>query len=296
MKPMATIITPAYNCVPFIAKTIVSVLEQDCGMIDYIVLDDCSTDGTGKVIESLRDVGNGFAYTHHDHNVGEQETVNEGLKLVKGKYFMIVNADDPLLPGAISTLVGFMESCPRVLCAYPDWYSINEDGSYKAHITSREYDFNYMVRHHTCLPSVGAIFRSDVIHLVGYRDTSFHWLGDFDYWLRIGLVGEMVRVPFTLATWRHRQGQESSKKSQLRAQEHVRLMQKFFELPYISNGLRSIEQEAKCWSYLVAAAVSKDKLAVINYVAKALGQNIRMLGSFEFYHALAQHAVYILRR
>jgi len=229
-------------------------------------------------------------------NIGEQKIVNEGLSMVTGKYFMIVNADDPLLLGAVTRLVDFMEANPSILCAYPDWDSINEDGALRTHIKSREYDFIYMVRHHTCLPSVGSIFRSSVIRDIGYCDTSFYWLGDFDFWLRLGLAGPMAHVPATLATWRHRDSQASRDKSDRRAQEHIRIMQKFYFMPDIIANLLKVKREAVCWSYLVAAAVTDSKLKMVYYILKGFLGYPAIVFSFEFWDALVRRAYYILRR
>jgi glycosyltransferase involved in cell wall biosynthesis len=290
-NPLVEIITPVYNCEKYLAATIQSIRIQDYPYIHHLVIDDASTDGTDGVIDRYKPIS-----YRHSVNLGEQVTVNEGLSQVTGKYFMIVNADDPLLPGAVSSLVGMMERCPSVLCAYPDWNSINEDGSFKFHVESREWDFQYMVRHHTCLPSVGSIFRADILKIIGGRDTSFKWLGDFDYWLRTGLAGPMLRVDETLATWRNRDGQASQVKSQARAAEHVRIMRKFFNNPGITDELLEIKDEAICWSYLVAATVTDSKTEIAGYIKKAVGVYPKLLVDVGFYDALARRANYVLRR
>lgn len=339
-RPLVTIITPAYNCARFIAETVESVLGQDYENIEYIVLEDGSTDGTSAILaeyDNIVDMHNAkvvskaasdlietfnkpmntekmlmmgigitfLAFSGRDTlcfdvirhaNIGEQKTVNEGLSMVKGKYFMIVNADDPLLPGAVGQLLKFMEAHPDVLCAYPDWKSINEDGSFRTHIKSREYDFTYMVRHHTCLPSVGSMFRSSVLEKVPSRDTSFHWLGDFDFWLRIGLAGVMARVPMELATWRHRDGQASQVKSDWRAREHIKIIKKFYSLPNIPIEILRVKREAICWSYIVAASVAKSKKDIAKYAFKAVSVYPESLLSFEFYDAFVKRATHILRR
>lgn len=339
-KPLVTVITPTYNCAPFIVETIESVIKNGYENIEYIILDDGSTDGTSVILKEYENIigmhntevvsqaasdaietfdkpmsldeilmlgisvvfatlsaTDIFDFTVIKHaNVGEQATVNKGLQMVSGEYFMIVNADDPLLPGAISKLVDFMEAHPDILCAYPDWNAINEDGTFRTHIKSREYDFIYMVRHHTCLPSVGSMFRSDIIKRVGYRDTSFRWLGDFDYWLRIGLAGKMARVPGALSTWRHRNGQASQEKNDRRAKEHIRLIEKFYSLSGLPDGLLRIKPEAVCWSYLVAASVSKSKRNMLCYVLLGLMHYPQILLWLEFYDALVRRANYILRR
>ena len=297
-KPLVTVITPAYNCARFIGETVESVLDQDYENIKYIVIDDASTDNTIDILAGYDygDEYNKLLVLQNERNKGEHDTINTGLKNVTGEYFVIVNADDALLPGAITTLVDFMEKHPSILCGYPDWESINEDGSPRLHIKSREYDFIYMIRHHTCLPSVGSIFRSTVIETVGYRDTSFPLVGDLDYWQRIGLSGKMARVPATLAKWRHREGQASGGKDDVQAMEHVNVMRKFYQMRIANPDLWAVRSEAMCWSYLVAAAVSKSKRQIIGCVLKGLASYPQILINIEFWSALIQRARYILRR
>jgi glycosyltransferase involved in cell wall biosynthesis len=297
-KPLVTVITPAYNCGKFIWQTMESVLTQDYGSenIQSLLIDDASTDDTKVVLNRAGFKPDG--YIHHMTNQGEQRTVNEGLRLVKGKYFIVLNGDDVLLPRAISHLVAFMESHPDVLCAYPDWDSINEDGSFRAHHQTQEFDLSYMVRHNTWPMSVGTIHKSDVIKLVGYHDESFKYLSDADYWLRIGLAGRIERVPETLACWRHRNGQSSQEKNRQRAQEHVEVIKKLYSgmISVRHRGLILIEHEALCWANLVAAAVTGSKSEMAGYVWKGIKLYPQVLLKLEFWETLAKRASYILRK
>ncbi len=296
---IVTVITPVYNCNPFVHDTINSVMNQEGGNPYYIIIDDASTDGFDLISDQFVEV------IRHKENKGEQISVNEGLALVKTKYFMIVNADDPLLPGAISKLVTFMEANTHVVCAYPDYDVIGENGRWRTHVTSREYDFKWMVQHHTWIPSVGSIFRSTLIKTVGYRDTRLRWLGDADYWLRVGLVGPMARVPHTLACWRKREGQASSTKSQARALEHIKVIKKFYESfkpfnvfdrPYFYKSLYDVKAEAICWSYLVAATVTNSKLKALQYGITALLFCPLLLVDIKFWDIFFKRAYFILRR
>ncbi len=302
-KPLVTIITPVYNCGKYIDETIRSVLEQNYTNIQFIIIDDASTDKPG--IRSYEP--SGCETIVHRVNKGEQETVNEGLKLVKGKYFMMVNADDPLLPGAVSHLVEFMEANPHILCAYPDWNSIGENGGLRRHVISRDYDFVWWVQHHTWLPSVGSIFRSTLLKTIGYRDTSFRWLGDADYWLRVGLAGDMAHVPLTLACWRNCDGQATKQKSSKRAREHIRVMQKFYILlnelyenddihPFLWAPLIKVEKEAMAWAYLVASVVTDNWPDKVDYIARAVVCYSNLLISYRFLDLLIRKVWYLLRR
>lgn len=308
-KPLVNIITPVHNCARYIGDTISSVMGQDYQNIRYLVIDDASTDHPQFRPDTLN-----FKVIKHTKNKGEQERVNEGMRHVIGKYFMIVNADDPLLPGAVSALVEFMEANPKVLCAYPDYRVIGENGEWRHHVVTREYDFAWMIRNHTWIPSVGSMFRSEIIKTVGYRDTSFRWLGDGDYWFRVGLVGQMAHVPRTLACWRKRRGQASDTKSDDRAQDHIKVVQKFYQdiesqwndeesrtlsFLYTYMVLEHLKKEAICWSYLVAAGITDSNKRMVIYAYKAISTYPMMFLRFRFWGVflkrLRKQFLFILR-
>ena len=295
MKPLVSIITPSYNCAHLIDETINSVLDNGYENIEHIFLDDGSEDDTVEIMAGFEYCDKRFKGYNHAH-IGEQRTVNKGLKLVKGKYFMITNADDPLMPKAIETLVTCMEDNPDVLCAYCDWRLIKKDLTLMNYPMMREYNFTYMVKHHFCQPSVGSMFRGTLIKTIGYRNTSYRWLGDLDYWLKIGLAGNMKRVPQELAFWRHRDGQLSEIKSDARAQEHIRIVQEFYSRPDLPLNLLKVKREAFCWAYLAAAVVTDGKKKTIYYILKAFLSHPLIIFSLEFIETLIKRALHFIRR
>lgn len=292
-KPMVSVITPVYNAARYINETVESVIGQEYdGEIQHIIIDDGSTDNPEYRYKDMDEV----EIYRHSQNYGEHVSVNHGMRMVEGKYFMIVNADDPLLPSAIDKLVEFMEAHPEVLCAYPDYDVIDSDGKVCWHVNSREYDFSWMVRYHTWLPSVGSIFRSSVIKDVGLRVAKYRWLGDAEYWLRVGLAGPMAHVPYTLACWRNHAGQLSRDKHVERARDHIRLMRNFYRRGDLPVEIWRARYQAMCWAYLVAAAVSGDKRIMAKYAKEALSYYPFLVLDIKFWKQFIRRAWFILRR
>lgn len=90
--PLVSVITPAYNRASFLDETILSVIKQDYPNIEYIVLDDGSSDGTLDVIKKYENRIKCFSH----ENMGEARTVNKGVSLSNGDIAVIVNSKDPL--------------------------------------------------------------------------------------------------------------------------------------------------------------------------------------------------------
>jgi glycosyltransferase involved in cell wall biosynthesis len=251
--PLVSIITPAYNRASYLVETIESVLLQDYPRIEYIVLDDGSKDNT---LDVLKRYDGRITWETHP-NMGETKTVNKGFSMAHGDIVAVVNSDDPLLPGAISAAVGFMQSHPYVLVAYPDWNFIDAASKTMSHVQVREYDYSYMVSHHHCTPGPGAFIRRRAFELTKMRDAEFKYVADFEYWLRLGLYGPFARIPRTLATFRvHADSASVAAKGQAMATEHIRLMCTFYSRGDLPRAILRVRAEAFCWAHLVAAAAS----------------------------------------
>jgi glycosyltransferase involved in cell wall biosynthesis len=289
--PLISVITPVYNGEKYIEQTISSVLYQRYPNIQYMVVDDGSTDRTPEI---LKMVGNGIMVVTQS-NQGENVAVNAGLKLVRGKYFMYPNADDPLEPQSLFKLVDFMEENQEVLCGYPDWYSIGEKSDFRKYFNNGEYNFNYMVSHHFCQPSVGSIFRSSILKSVGYRDPQFGIVSDFDYWLRIGLAGKMAHIPQILATFRIHDNQQSGKHYDARSQYHINVMRHFWTLN-VPHELLYVKKQSMAWTYLVAATVTDNKMKALSYLWTAFKTYPLMFVETTFWDALIKRAIYVFRR
>lgn len=96
-------IVPMYNAEAYIKQCIDSILVQDIPQNDYeiIVVDDGSTDGSRRIIESFADKVRYF----YKENGGQSSARNEGLKQATGQYVCFVDADDFLIKGALGTVL-----------------------------------------------------------------------------------------------------------------------------------------------------------------------------------------------
>lgn len=248
--PLVSIITPAYNRASFLKETIESVLSQDYPNLQYIILNDGSTDDTETVLRQYT----GRLYWESHQNMGETRTVNKGFSMAEGEIVGVVNSDDPLLPGAISAIVGAMTTRPEAIVAYPDWDMIDAVGNKIEHIQTYDYDYVNMLRWHHCVPGPGTFFRRWVAERLSGRDPQFRYVGDFDFWLRAGLLGPFLRVPQTLATFRwHADGASSKDQGVVMAREHIRLAEKILSMKELPPSAQAIRREALGSAYYIAA-------------------------------------------
>ncbi len=119
-----SIIIPAYNYGRFVGRAIESALEQDGEDFEVLVIDDGSTDDTRQVVARYEDR---VSYFHHA-NRGQSATRNRGIDLAHGRYLIFLDADDRLLPEALSHLRGAIEEDPEAGMIFGQHFAVCEQG------------------------------------------------------------------------------------------------------------------------------------------------------------------------
>lgn len=251
--PLVTVITPTYNQADTLAETIESVLSQDYPNIEYIVLDDGSTDHTREVLQ--RYVGR-LKWESHA-NMGEARTTNKGWSMAQGEFVMALSSDDLILPGLIRKAVAFMQAQPDTLVVYPGYFMIDTHSTALEKVDAPPYDYLHMLGWHRCLPGVGSLIRRRAFDLESdKRDPAYRYVGDYEYWLRLGLRGPFALLPETLAAWRQHSGSTSvAHGSAAMAAEHVQVIEAFYARPDLPPEVKAIRRRAFASAYYIAAAI-----------------------------------------
>ncbi len=94
--PDVTVITGAYNSMPYITRSVTSVLEQTIGVdrLEILVINDGSTDGTGAELDRLAAENPGLTVIHQENSGGPAGPRNVGLERATGRYVFFLDADD----------------------------------------------------------------------------------------------------------------------------------------------------------------------------------------------------------
>jgi len=93
MEKLLTVAVPCYNSASYMERCINSLLKGG-PEIEIIIIDDGSTDDTGKIADSFMRENPSICRVIHQENSGHGEGVNQGLKNAKGLYYKVVDSDD----------------------------------------------------------------------------------------------------------------------------------------------------------------------------------------------------------
>ncbi|MES5823680.1 glycosyltransferase family A protein [Streptomyces sp. RG80] len=118
--PQACVVVTGYDNAPRVRATVRSVLAQGAAVREVLVVDDCSTDGSGERLARLTSVDPRVRVLRRRwHSGGRGSPRNTGLDRVTSPYVMFQDGGDLLLPGALDALLGARSEIASGLCALP---------------------------------------------------------------------------------------------------------------------------------------------------------------------------------
>lgn len=115
-----SIVMPLYNAEPYFRETVATVLAQSYRDWELIVIDDCSTDGSGKHALELSQVESRIIYLRNLVNCGVAVSRNIGLDRACGRFVAFLDSDDQWEPDKLERQVEFAlrGARPITYCSY----------------------------------------------------------------------------------------------------------------------------------------------------------------------------------
>ncbi len=185
--PLVSVIIPTFNRGYCLAETLDSVLIQSG--FELIVVDDGSTDGTQKVLETFSDI----RVIHLPENRGVSYARNRGIEAARGSLICFLDSDDLWEEGKLDAQVKWMQGHPECQAVYTDEKWIRNGIRVNQMNKHQKYSGDIFKQ---CLPLCivspsSVMLRKSLLDEVGVFDESMPVCEDYDLWLRIA-----VRYPF----------------------------------------------------------------------------------------------------
>ena len=143
MYPLVSILIPTYNREGIIEETISSAIAQDYPNIEFVVVDNASTDNTWDVVTRLSQQDNRIKCFRNERNLGPVRNWKKCIGEASGEYGKILWSDDLIAPSFVSKTMPFIVDDESVAFVYSgveifsensnkkqSCYFINETGKY----------------------------------------------------------------------------------------------------------------------------------------------------------------------
>ena len=182
-RPLISVIIPTYNRGWVLKEAVDSVLAQEFNDFELIVVDDGSTDDTGKILAAY---GPRITVLRQP-NRGVSAARNRGIAEARGQLVSFLDSDDLWLPPKLLRQVDFFHTNPKaVICQTEEIWIRN---GVRVNPKKRHHKFSGMIFERSlalCLVSPSAVMiRRSLFDAVGLFDESLPACEDYDLWLRV---------------------------------------------------------------------------------------------------------------
>ena len=241
---LVTIAIPCYNHEVFVQDSIRSVINQTYKNIEFIIIDDGSTDqSVNKIKEMLIECEQRFTrFEFRDRpNKGLCNTLNEALEWAQGDYFCVIASDDQMLPEKTSLQISSFKS--DTVGVFGGVNIINN----KNQILSsrlREYSetgFEDILLNKHDLPASSQMFKTDILRQVGGYNPNVK-VEDWDLLLRMSKLNKkMVYIPQLLINYR-KHGSNISSDNTFMYTEMIKILDQYVDEPKYAQALYIVKK------------------------------------------------------
>lgn len=205
--PKVSIIIPVYNVETYLPECLDSVLRQSYVNWEAILVDDGSTDGSGRICDDYAGRDSRFRVIHQT-NAGAANAKNTGLDQVTGAYVAFLDSDDWVEPDWLETLVGTAkEQCSDVVeCDFRKEYVGRweiANGWEETTFTAESYLAQYL-SNWTCSLFWNKLYRADLLKDIRFRRERRCIDDEFFTYKVVSGAGKIARINRVLYHYRQR--------------------------------------------------------------------------------------------
>lgn len=128
MSSLISIIMPAYNSENTISESIQSVLNQTYKNFELIVVNDCSSDNTKKIVKNFIQLDNRIKFIDKTVNEGVASARNTGLDHALGDFIAFLDSDDKWKENKLEKQLGIFNKYAGIDVIYSSYYRFNSSG------------------------------------------------------------------------------------------------------------------------------------------------------------------------
>ena len=171
MNPLISVVVPVYNVESYLEKCIESILSQTYRNLEIILVDDGSTDSSGKICEKYKGKSSLISVIH-TANKGQAAARNTGIKLAKGEYITFVDSDDVISPNMITLLYDNIAGCDLSMCGNIKFEKAlpKPDDEGKKRMVKKKRYFKYLLTNPDYVVVWGKLYKKEVVEQTLFQE------------------------------------------------------------------------------------------------------------------------------
>ena len=283
--PTVSVITATYNHAHVLARSIQSVLNQTYEDFELIIVDDGSTDDTEKIVKNLSNEK--VKYIKHQKNQGAAVARNIGIRLAKGDYIAILDADDEWMPEILEKQMKVYYTAPmEVGVVYTRYTKYDSLGNYipPLKMAKKEGDLFKQLLDELHVQWQSSLIKRECFNKVGLISENMLYARDWEFFLRISQHYQFLYIDEPLAIIHEQPEGRLSKQERLivdiqrilkmyfsQIKQDSRMLAKYyFEVAYLSCSVGKIGQ-GRCYYLKSLKAYPVDIIVISAFLASLFG-------------------------
>ncbi|WP_222537220.1 glycosyltransferase family 2 protein [Pedobacter polysacchareus] len=220
--PRVSVIVPNFNHAKYLEQRIESILSQTFQDFELILMDDCSTDDSRKVLARYRGHPKVTQVIFNEQNSGSTfKQWKKGVNVAQGTYIWIAESDDWCDPTLLETLIAGIEKDKNTVISYCQSYCVNDqhDIIFQSNhrVLSETVDGNQFIQNYLSVPvaifnASMAIWRKDKFDQIPEQLTTFRFCGDWFFWIQLSRSGK-VHISGKILNYFRKHGNDVSGKA-----------------------------------------------------------------------------------
>ena len=188
-----SVIMPCFNHGRFVAESVKGILSQTAEDLELIIIDDCSSDNSWDVIQSLAAKNPRIKAIRHEQNRGASKSRNDGLCVANGRFIGFCDADDIWEPQKLRRQLNLLAENPGYDVVYCDASIIDENGRSTGQRFSQRFPppqpasgwlFPHLIRRNF-INMQSVLMRKECTQSAACFDEGIKWVEDWWYWVRL---------------------------------------------------------------------------------------------------------------
>jgi glycosyltransferase involved in cell wall biosynthesis len=196
--PQVTFVVPNYNGARYLRQTLASILAQRHPDFLLILADNQSTDDSIGIAQAFADPR--LSVAQSERHLSMSENWNRALSLVRTPFGVLAHSDDIYEPDYLSDMAPLLEAYPDAFAAHCYVTNIDEHGTVLRDLPVERYKQQFWpqgetycrtacdeaawLRRGNYISAPSVMYRMACVSTIGAFDPRFHFVTDWEYWLR----------------------------------------------------------------------------------------------------------------